>query len=121
MTNKCDKCGATTRWYDERCPACGAVRTVALPTTPISLPRFAPSVVAELPPNGEVAQEKQTAKNGEVAQEKQTAKNGEVAREKQTAKNGEVAREKQTAQNGEVAQEKQTAPSRFQQRLAQLK
>jgi predicted nucleic acid-binding Zn-ribbon protein len=43
MLHQCDKCGATTRWYDEKCPSCGAARTVEIPTAPISLPRFAPS------------------------------------------------------------------------------
>ncbi|MBQ2789023.1 MAG: hypothetical protein IJE97_05245 [Thermoguttaceae bacterium] len=44
MSDKCDKCGATTRWYEEKCPRCGAALTVALPTTPIALPHFSPSV-----------------------------------------------------------------------------
>ncbi|MBQ5788845.1 MAG: hypothetical protein IIW01_01025, partial [Thermoguttaceae bacterium] len=43
MLHRCDKCGATTRWYDEKCPGCGAAQAVETPTAPIALPRFAPS------------------------------------------------------------------------------
>jgi rRNA maturation protein Nop10 len=43
MLHRCDKCGATTRWYDEKCPSCGAAQAVETPTAPIALPRFAPS------------------------------------------------------------------------------
>ena len=43
MLCQCDKCGATTRWYDEKCPRCGAALAVEIPTSPIALPRFAPS------------------------------------------------------------------------------
>ena len=40
MLCQCDKCGAPTRWYDEKCPRCGAALTVETPTTPIALPNF---------------------------------------------------------------------------------
>ena len=43
MFHLCDKCGAPTRWYDERCPRCGATQAVEIPTSPIALPHFAPS------------------------------------------------------------------------------
>ena len=43
MFCRCDKCGATTRWYDEKCPDCGAAQTVEIPPSPIALPRFAPT------------------------------------------------------------------------------
>ncbi|MBQ9801366.1 MAG: hypothetical protein IJO40_15710 [Thermoguttaceae bacterium] len=43
MLYQCDKCGATTRWYDEKCPRCGAALTVEIPTIPIVLPNFASS------------------------------------------------------------------------------
>ena len=43
MVSRCDKCGATTRWYDEKCPACGAALTVEIPTSPIVLPNFTPA------------------------------------------------------------------------------
>lgn len=39
----CDKCGATTRWYDEKCPCCGAARAVEIPTTAIALPHWTPA------------------------------------------------------------------------------
>ena len=40
MPNKCVKCGAPTRWYDEKCPRCGTRREAVPPTTPIALPDF---------------------------------------------------------------------------------
>ena len=43
MLHRCDKCGATTRWYDEKCPGCGAAQTVEIPTSPIALPCFGSS------------------------------------------------------------------------------
>ena len=43
MLYLCDKCGARTRWYDEKCPRCGATQTVEIPTAPIVLPSFASS------------------------------------------------------------------------------
>ncbi|MBR2003138.1 MAG: hypothetical protein IJ991_03025 [Thermoguttaceae bacterium] len=39
----CDKCGAPTRWYDEKCPCCGATRAVEIPTAAIALPNWAPA------------------------------------------------------------------------------
>lgn len=44
MLHRCEKCGATTRWYDEKCPSCGTAQRVETPTSPIELPRFAPSL-----------------------------------------------------------------------------
>ena len=51
MLCQCDKCGATTRWYDEKCPRCGAALAVEMPTSPIALPRFAPSATPRDRPN----------------------------------------------------------------------
>ena len=109
MTNKCDKCGASTRWYDEKCLVCGAVQAVKIPTTPISLPNFFSSESAprEKTAVGAPQQEKQAPQNREVAQENQATRNREVAQEKQATRNREVAQEKQATQNREVAQEKQ--------------
>lgn len=41
MPSLCDKCGAPTRWYDEKCPSCGATQAIEIPTAAIALPRFA--------------------------------------------------------------------------------
>lgn len=76
MLHRCDKCGATTRWYDEKCPGCGAAQAVETPTAPIALPRFAPSSRRDekAPDATKVVQEEtkrepETSATQEVAQE----------------------------------------------------
>ena len=109
MTNKCDKCGAPTRWYDERCPACGAVRAVELPTTPIPLPCFTPSAVAPLPPSPELPEETEAPQNCEQPEETKAAQNCEIPEETKAAQNSEVAKETKAAQNSEVPEETKAA------------
>ena len=127
MTNKCDKCGARTRWYDEKCPACGAVRTVELPATPIILPNFSPSafaprravpVVVSFPEKtqaaqiNEVAQETQTtqtAQTGKTAQEAGKAQTDKDPKEAEAAQVGEDPKEMQAAQTGKDPKEAEAA------------
>ncbi|MBR4975685.1 MAG: hypothetical protein IKY61_01430 [Thermoguttaceae bacterium] len=71
MLHQCDKCGAATRWYDEKCPRCGATKTVEIPAAPIVLPSFAPSPTRRA--NQNVAtQEKKTSQPNVATQEKKT-------------------------------------------------
>ena len=115
MTNKCDKCGARTRWYDEKCPACGAVRTVELPATPIILPNFSPSAFAPrraAPVVVSFPEKTQAAQINEVAQETQTtqtAQTGKTAQEAGKAQTDKDPKEAEAAQVGEDPKETQAA------------
>lgn len=115
MLCQCDKCGATTRWYDEKCPRCGAALAVEMPTSPIALPRFAPSATPRDRPNA--------ALESEDNDERQDAalETENVDERQNDALESENTDERQNSPNGtgkdDERQEKTTVPERSQ-RLA---
>lgn len=131
MLHLCDKCGAPTRWYDEKCPRCGATQTVEIPTSPIVLPSFAPSptprdeeIAVVLPSSPATAPQTQTAQaKKETSNKAQTAQAKEGAsNQTQTAQVGEetsnqtqaTQAKKETSNQTQTAQVKEDAPNQTQ-------
>lgn len=104
MLHRCDKCGATTRWYDEKCPSCGAAQAVETPTAPIALPRFAPSSRRD-----EKALDALASRSNETPATKETAPQ-DPKREPETPATKEIApkelkREQKTSDAPKIVQE----------------
>ena len=109
MLHRCEKCGATTRWYDEKCSACGAAQRVETPTSPIELPRFAPSRTRRDEENGDATQietQDDTPSRAAPELEQEEPKNSPEKTENQgetTATESADDRQEPTAQTSETA------------------
>ena len=114
MLHQCDKCGAATRWYDEKCPRCGATKTVEIPAAPIVLPSFAPSPTRRANETA-ATQEKKTSQSNVATQEKKTSQSNVAPQEKKTSQSNVAPQEKKTSQPNVATQEKKTPerPQRF--------